>query len=191
MNTIPIVTVGDLSTDSFIANRKNIDIKLSRASGNGLKHTESGLAYLGGGNTSGAPRVLLGAFSTGVQKTFNFNNELNISLNVVGLGSDGDYLYYSLSSPHQLRLSHYNHQDANTYNMESGVVEYSHSFQGYSWDNQQHQKTITYQVDGVTRTLMLSYVKLGGIFFIWCDILSTAKVGFIEGADTNDITIVD
>lgn len=181
MNTIPIVTVDNLSTDNFKADRKGIDIKLSQASGNGLKYTENGLAYEGGANGSGTPRVLLGVFSAGGQKTLNFNNELTIKLYVERLGSDGDYLYYSLSSQHQLRLSHYNHQDAHTYNMEGGEVEYGQTFQDYTWNSQQQQQTITYQVDGVTRTLMLSYVKLGGAFFVWCDILSTAKVGFVDG----------
>ena len=181
MKSIPIVTVNDLATDSFIANKQGIDIKLSKATSNGLKLTPDGLIYAASGGTSANPRVLLGAFAPGTFNNFNFNNEVDININVRDLGSDGEYLYLGLNSQHTLALSRYAHQDATTYGQEVGGVEYDNSFGAREWSSESQQPTITYTVGGVVRTLMLSYVKLNSVFYVWCDIICVEPVNFIWG----------
>ena len=185
MKSIPIVTVNDLATDSFIANKQGIDIKLSKATSNGLKLTPDGLIYAASGGTSANPRVLLGAFAPGAFNNFNFNNEVDININVQSLGSDGDYLYFGLNSEHNLKLSTYLHQDATTRGQEVGGVRYGNSFASTEWVDASHQQTITYSVNGVTRTLMLSHVRLGGVFYVWCDVICVEPLNFIWDGDNN------
>lgn len=185
MKSIPIVTVNDLATDSFIANKQGIDIKLSKATSNGLKLTPDGLIYAASGGSSANPRVLLGAFAPGAFNNFNFNNEVDINISVMSLGSDGNYLYFGLNSQHTLALSPYAHQDATTYGQEVGGVEYGNSFDSVSWGEQSKQHNVTYSVDGVTRTLMLSHVKLAGMFYVWCDVICVEPLNFIWGGDNN------
>lgn len=188
MNSIPIVTVGDLATNSFTANKKGIDLKLSKATGNGLKQTADGLFYSGGEATSRSPRILLGAFTRGTSKTFNFNNELDVTIGVQDLQSDGIYLYFSLGSSFDLQLSRYNHQNATTYNGETGETEYGRQFENRFWNDMSNQYNVNYSVGGVIRQLMLSQVRLGNVFYVWCDIICVEPVGFIEGAGGGDIT---
>ena len=183
MKSIPIVTVNDLATDSFIANKQGIDIKLSKATSNGLKLTPDGLIYAASGGTSANPRVLLGAFAPDTFNNFNFNNEVDININVESLGSDGNYLYFGLNSQHTLALSRYAHQDATTHGQEVGGVEYGNSFDTREWSSESQQQTITYSVNGVTRALMLSHVRLGGVFYVWCDVICIEPVNFIWGGD--------
>lgn len=178
MNSIPIVTVNDLATDSFTANKKGIDIKLSSTTSNGLKLTPNGLIYSSGGGTSANPRILLGAFEDTTFKTYNFNNEVDIKLTVQNLGPDGNYLYFGLDSAYALKLSSHAHQDATTYGQEGEGVRYGTSFSTY-WADPNLQQTITYTVGDVVRTLMLSYVKLNRVFYIWCDVVCVEPVNFI------------
>lgn len=185
MNSVPIVTVNDLAADSFTANKKGIDLKLSSANRNGLKLTPGGLTYSAGGGNSANPRVLLGAFEGTSFKDYNFNNEVDINLNVQSLGSDGDYLYLGLESDHELALSTHSHQDATTYGQEVNGTRYGNSFPSISWDNQSQQQTISYSVGGVTRTLMLSYVRLNKVFYVWCDIVCIEPANFI-GLDSGN-----
>lgn len=179
MNSVPIVTVKDLSTDSFTAGKKGIDLKLSGTSNNGLKLTPNGLIYSAGGGNSANPRTLLGAFEGTTSKTYNFNNEVDINLSVQSLGSDGDYLYFGLDSDHELKLSSHAHQDATTRGQEVDGVQYGSSFPSTYWGNPSQQQTITYTVGGVIRTLMLSHVRLNGVFYVWCDIVCVESVNFI------------
>lgn len=189
MKSIPIVTVNDLATDSFIANKQGIDIKLSKATSNGLKLTPDGLIYAASGGTSANPRVLLGAFAPGAFNNFNFNNEVDINISVMSLGSDGNYLYFGLNSQHTLALSHYAHQDATTSGQEVGGVEYANSFDAREWGEQSKQHNVTYSVNGVTRTLMLSHVKLGGVFYVWCDVICVEPLNFIWGGDNPTLPV--
>lgn len=185
MNSVPIVTVKDLSTDSFTANKQGIDIKLSKATSNGLKLTPDGLIYVASVGTSANPRVLLGAFASGTFNNFNFNNEVDINISMRDLGSDGKYLYFGLNSQHTLALSRYAHQDATTRGQEVGGVEYGNSFDAREWSSESQQQTITYSVNGVTRTLMLSHVRLGGVFYVWCDVICVEPLNFIWDGDNN------
>ena len=180
MNSIPIVTVGDLATNSFTANKEGIDLKLSKAAGNGLKQTADGLFYSGGEATSRSPRTLLGAFTRGTSKTFNFNNELDVTIGVQDLQSDGIYLYFSLGSSSDLQLSRYNHQNATTYNDETGETEQIRQFENRFWNDMSNQYNVNYSVGGVIRQLMLSQVRLGDVFYVWCDIICVEPVSFIE-----------
>ena len=179
MNSVPIIAVNDLSTDSFTASKKGIDLKLSNASNNGLKLTPNGLIYSSGNGNSANPRTLLGAFEDATSKTYNFNNEVDINLSVQNLGSDGNYLYFGLDSAYELKLSSHAHQDATTYGQEVEGVRYGTSFSSTYWGDPNQQQTITYTVDGVVRTLMLSYVRLYGVFYVWCDIVCVEPVNFI------------
>lgn len=181
MNSVPIVTVGDLATNSFTTDKKGIDLKLSKVAGNGLKQTAEGLIYSSSGATSGPPRVLLGAFTGGTFKAFNFNNELSIAIDVQDLGSDGVYLRFGLSSSHDLQLSKFQNQNAYTYNQESGEIENGTLFESRYWDDMSNQYDITYSVAGVTRRLMLSQVRFGKTFYVWCDIICVESVGFVGG----------
>ena len=183
MKSIPIVTVNDLATDSFIANKQGIDIKLSKATSNGLKLTPDGLIYAASGGTSANPRVLLGVFYSGAFNNFNFNNEVDINISVRDLGSDGEYLYLGLNSDHMLALSCYAHQDATTFAQEVDGVGYANSFDAIEWGRQSKQYNVTYSVNGVTRTLMLSHVRLGGVFYVWCDVICVEPLNFIWGGD--------
>ena len=179
MNSVPIIAVKDLSTDSFSAGKKGIDLKLSSISNNGLKLTPNGLIYSSGNGNSANPRTLLGAFEGTTSKTYNFNNEVDINISVQNLGSDGSYLYFGLDSAYELKLSSHAHQDATTYGQEVEDVRYGTSFSSTYWDNPNQQQTITYTVGGVVRTLMLSYVKLNRVFYVWCDIVCVEPVNFI------------
>lgn len=185
MNSVPIVTVKDLSTDSFTAGKNGIDLKLSSANNNGLKLTPDGLTYSVSNNNSANPRILLGAFEDTSSKTYNFNNEVYIDLSVQSLGSDGDYLYFGLNSEHNLKLSTYLHQDATTRGQEVGGVRYGNSFASTEWVDARQQQTIAYIVNGVTRTLMLSHVRLGGVFYVWCDVICVEPLNFIWDGDNN------
>lgn len=180
MNSVPILTVGDLATNSFTANKKGIDLKLSKATGNGLKQAAGGLVYSGGEATSRTPRILLGAFTGNTSKTFNFNNELDVTIGVQDLQSDGVYLYFSLGSSFDLQLSRYNHQNANTYNDETGETEYGRQFENRFWNDMSNQYNVNYSVGGVIRQLMLSQVRLGNVFYVWCDVICVEPVSFIE-----------
>ena len=176
MNSVPIIAVKDLSTDSFSAGKKGIDLKLSSISNNGLKLTPNGLIYSSGNGNSANPRTLLGAFEGTTSKTYNFNNEVDINLRVRNLGSDENYLYFGLDSVYELKLSSHAHQDATTYGQEDW---YGTSFSSTYWGDPNQQQTITYTADGVVRTLMLSYVRLNGVFYVWCDIVCVEPVNFI------------
>lgn len=177
MNSVPIITVNDLSTDSFTTSKNGIDIKLSKAISNGLKLTPDGLIYSSGSSTS---RILLGAFEGATSKTYNFNNEVDINLSVQNLGSDGKYLYFGLDSTYELKLSTHAHQDATTYGQEVEGVQHGMSFSSIYWDDPNQQQTITYEVNGVVRTLMLSYVRLDSVFYVWCDVVCVELVNFIS-----------
>lgn len=185
MKSIPIVTVNDLATDSFIANKQGIDIKLSKATSNGLKLTPDGLIYVASGGTSANPRVLLGAFASDAFNNFNFNNEVDINISMRDLGSDGKYLYFGLNSQHTLALSRYAHQDATTRGQAVGGVELGNAFGAREWGEQSKQHNVTYSVNGVTRTLMLSHVRLSGVFYVWCDVICVELLNFIWGGDNN------
>lgn len=175
MKNIPIVTVKDLATDSFIAAKTGIDLKLSREPGNGLKLTPDGLEYSASAGVSRFPRRLLGAFTPGAIQSFDFDGEIEITIGVQNLGSDGNYIYYSLRSPHELMVRTHNHQDDETYS--NGNVDYGQVFANTYWGNSNVQKTISYVVNGVSKAIVLSYVQMAGIFYVWCDLLSTAVSG--------------
>ena len=186
MNSIPIVTVNDLATDSFTTNKKGIDIKLSSTTSNGLKLTPDGLIYSARNGVSANPRVLLGAFFVGTFNDFNFNDELDINLKVESLGEDGEFVsYFGLNSQYELALSSHAHQDATTYDQEIGGVEYGTSFDSIYWGDESRQLTITYSVGGVTRTLMLSQVRLNNTCYVWCDIICVEPLNFIGLGSNN------
>ena len=169
MKSIPIVTVNDLAIDSFIADKTGIDLKLSKKPGNGLKLTPDGLEY--SASVSRFPRRLLGAFTPSASQSFDFDGGIEITIGVQNLGSDGNYIYYSLNSPHELVVRTHNHQDDETYSKDEGV-EYGQVFMKTYWGNPNVQKTISYVVDGVSKVIVLSYVQMAGVFYVWCDILS-------------------
>jgi ABC-type sugar transport system permease subunit len=99
-------------------------------------------------------------------KSFYFNNELDVTIGVQDLQSDGVYLYFSLGSSFDLQLSKYNHQNANTYNEESGETEYGSRFETRFWNDMSNQYNVNYSVDGVIRQLMLSQVRLDRLFYL-------------------------
>lgn len=179
MNRIPIVTVDSLATNSFTADEKGIDLKLSKSTGNGLKHTTDGLIYSNNGVIAGPSRILLGAFTGSTSKTFNFNNELNITMEARDLESGDTHLYFGLSSSFNLQLLRYNHQNVNTYSQETSETEYGSQFENRYWDDMSNQYNVNYSVGGVLRQLMLSQVRLGNVFYVWCDIICVDTVGFI------------
>ena len=180
MKNIPIVTVKDLATDSFIAAKTGIDLKLSKKPGNGLKLTPDGLEYSASGGVSRFPRRLLGAFTPGSFQSFDFDGEIDITIRVEDLGSDGDYIYYSLRSPHNLVVRTHNHQDDETYSNDGGI-EYGQVFTDSYWGNPNVQKTISYVINGVSKAIVLSYVQMAGVFYVWCDLLSTVVFGSEDG----------
>lgn len=176
MNSIPILTVNDLATDSFKIDKRGIDLKLSSVTANGLKLTPQGLTY-SADNKSSNHRALLGVLSGNVTNTYNFNNEVQLILSSEDLGSDGTYLYFGLNSDHEVMLSRYSGQDSTTV---GGEVSYGNSFENIPWMDVSEQFNITYVIDGVTRTLMVSYVKLGDAFFVWCDTVCVEPINFID-----------
>lgn len=183
MNVIPIVTQENLSKDSFQVVKGKVDLKLSKVGGNGLKLSDDGLLYSATGGTSNNQRIPLASLNGVGGKVYNFNNEVDINISVRDLGSDGKYLYLGLNSDHMLALSRYAHQDATTYAQEVDGVEYANSFNAREWGGQSKQHNVTYSVNGVTRTLMLSHVKLGGVFYVWCDVICVEPLNFIWGGD--------
>lgn len=185
MNIIPIVTVNDLAKDSFTTAKSGIDLKLSKASGNGLKLTEDGLTYTAQGGANKFPRTLIAVLASSESTKVNFNNELDFSFLFQDLGSDGDYLKWGVDSNYQMRVSPYRHQDDNNYAAESNGVDFTTQISMRYWDRPAHQMNISYRVDDVMRTLMLSHVYLDGKFFIWADVICDEPTSFIWDGDNN------
>ncbi len=186
MNIIPIVTQENLSKDSFQVDKGKVDLKLSKASGNGLKLSDNGLLYSVVGGTSNHQRIPLASLNSVSGKTYNFNNEFKIDLFVRDLGSDGKYLYIGFSSNNEVRVHPFRHQDDNLYGREYDTATMVSEYTEFSWHRPSQQFNVVYAVKGITRNVIFSYVQLGSVYYVWADVICTEDLeGFIEGGDSD------
>lgn len=181
MNVIPIVTQENLSKDSFQVVKGKVDLKLSKAGSNGLKLSDDGLLYSATGGTSNNQRIPLASLNGVGGKVYNFNNEFKADIRVQDLGSDGKYLYIGFSSKNDIYVHPYHHQDDNIYGREYNAATIVSEYTEFPWQRPAQQFNVVYNVNGVTRTVIFSYVRLSGVFYIWADIICTEVLeGFIE-----------
>lgn len=186
MNIIPIVTQENLSKDSFQVDKGKVDLKLSKAGGNGLKLSDNGLLYSVAGGTSNNQRIPLASLNGVGGKVYNFNNEFKANIRVQDLGSDGKYLHIGFSSKNDIYVHPYHHQDDSIYGRGYNGVTFVSEYTEFPWQRPSQQFNVVYSVNGVTRTVIFSYVRLGGVFYIWADIICTeALEGFIESDDSD------
>ena len=148
MNIIPIVTQENLSKDSFQVDKGKVDLKLSKAGGNGLKLSDNGLLYPVAGETSNHQRIPLASLNGAGGKTYNFNNEFKIDLSVRDLGSDGKYLYIGFSSNNEVRVHPFHHQDDKLYGRDYNTATMVSEYTEFSWDRPSQQFNVVYAVKG-------------------------------------------
>lgn len=189
MNIIPIVTQENLSKDSFQVDKGKVDLKLSKIGSNGLKLSDNGLLYSATGGTSNNQRIPLASLNGVGGKVYNFNNEFKANIYVQDLGSDGKYLCIGFSSKNDIYVHPYHHQDDKIYGREYNAATIVSEYTEFPWQRPAQQFNVVYNVNGVTRTVIFSYVRLSGVFYIWADIICTEVLeGFIEdgGSDIPD-----
>lgn len=189
MNSIPIVTVDDLASNAFQKSSGKIDFKLSKKSGNGLKLDNDGLSYSSSGSSSGFQRLLLGRLGTQGEIRRVKVEDVEISLRVKNLRSDGSYLYIgAMCQDAEMRLSSFNHADDVTYGRVGGV-ESANVFSGKLWTKETQKFHISYKLGGVNKAILISRTKIGDAFYIWADVLSILSSDSGDGGGDGDIII--
>lgn len=172
MNSIPIVTVDDLASNAFQKSSGKIDFKLSKKSGNGLKLDNDGLSYSSSGSSSGFQRILLGRMGIQGDTRRVKVEDVEISLRVENLGSDGSYLYIGAMCQNVvMRLSSFNHADDDNSGRGDGV-EYASAFIDKPWAKETQKFHISYKLGGVNKAILISRTRIGDAFYIWADVLS-------------------
>lgn len=188
MNSIPIVTVDDLASNAFQKSSGKIDLKLSKKAGNGLKLSEDGLTYNAAGATSQFQRLLLGRLGDMQSIRSVAVEDLEVSLNLQDLGSDGKYLYLGATAPVQMRVSAFEHADGYNYGAEGGV-EYAEVFIDRYWSSDAKRFHISYNLNGVNKAILLSRASFNGVYYIWADVLSIPSSDSGEGGGSGNIII--
>lgn len=168
MNSVAIVTLNDLAKKVFEVKSGKLNLKLSKAQDNGLTLKEDGLFYKGvvGSTTR---RVLLGTHSQhNSGRRVEFDDDLTVTImgGVSGLG-------LNVVSLHTFRACLFENQGQDLYPLEVGGAAYVSELTTI-WEKGSY--VLAYSVDGVNKTITLSYAKLGDNYYVWADVIGEAAV---------------